>query len=56
MMVHWIEKRYNRRRSQRALDKLTPVKFKMTHMATDALSTTHKAEQKERADDPNPHS
>jgi len=35
-IVTWIEKRYNRRRRQRALGKLTPVQFEMIYTAADA--------------------
>jgi putative transposase len=35
-MVTWIETKYNRRRRQRALGKLTPVEFEMIYAAADA--------------------
>jgi transposase InsO family protein len=35
-IVTWIETRYNRRRHQRALGKLTPIKFEMIYTAADA--------------------
>ena len=35
-MVTWIETKYNRRRRQRALGKLTPVEFEMIYTAADA--------------------
>ena len=35
-IVVWIETKYNRRRRQRALGKLTPVKFEMIYAAADA--------------------
>ncbi len=35
-IVIWIEAKYNRRRRQRALGKLTPVEFEMTYQATEA--------------------
>jgi len=35
-MVTWIETKYNRRRRQRALGKLTPVEFEMIHTAAEA--------------------
>lgn len=35
-IVTWIETRYNRRRRQRALGKLTPVEFEMIYAATEA--------------------
>ncbi len=35
-IVTWIETKYHRRRRQRALGKLTPVKFEMIHTAADA--------------------
>ena len=34
--VTWIETKYNRRRRQRALGKLTPVQFEMIYTAADA--------------------
>ncbi len=35
-IVIWIETKYNRRRRQRALGKLTPVEFEMIYTAADA--------------------
>ncbi len=35
-IVTWIETKYNRRRRQRALGKLTPVEFEMIFVAADA--------------------
>ena len=35
-IVSWIETKYNRRRRQRALSRLTPVEFEMIYPATDA--------------------
>lgn len=35
-IVTWIETKYNRRRRQRALGKLTPVEFEMIYVAADA--------------------
>ncbi|TWE10506.1 integrase-like protein [Rudaeicoccus suwonensis] len=35
-IVAWIETKYNRRRRQRALGKLTPVEFEMIYAAADA--------------------
>ena len=35
-IVVWIETRYNRRRRQRGLGKLTPVEFEMIYAAADA--------------------
>ena len=35
-IVTWIETKYNRRRRQRALGKLTPVEFEMIYPAADA--------------------
>jgi putative transposase len=35
-IVSWIETKYNRRRRQRTLGKLTPVEFEMIHRAADA--------------------
>lgn len=35
-IVTWIETKYNRRRRQRALGKLTPVEFEMIYTATEA--------------------
>jgi putative transposase len=35
-IVTWIETKYNRRRRQRALGKLTPVEFEMIYAAADA--------------------
>jgi len=35
-IVTWIETKYNRRRRQRALGKLTPVEFEMIYIAADA--------------------
>jgi putative transposase len=35
-IVRWIETRYNRRRRQRALGKLTPIGFEMIYTAADA--------------------
>ena len=35
-IVVWIETKYNRRRRQRALGKLTPVEFEMIYLAADA--------------------
>ena len=35
-IVTWIETKYNRRRRQRALGKLTPVEFEMIYTAADA--------------------
>jgi putative transposase len=35
-IVRWIETRYNRRRRQRALGKLTPIEFEMIYTAADA--------------------
>ena len=35
-IVTWIETKYNRRRSQRALGKLTPVEFEMIYATADA--------------------
>lgn len=35
-IVSWIETKYNRRRRQRGLGKLTPVEFEMIYAATDA--------------------
>ncbi|GAA1122564.1 hypothetical protein GCM10009582_19650 [Arthrobacter flavus] len=35
-MVVWIEKKYNRRRRQRSLGKLTPVEFETIYLATHA--------------------
>jgi len=35
-IVTWIETKYNRRRRQRALDKLTPVEFEMIYTTADA--------------------
>lgn len=32
-IVTWIETKYNRRRRQRALGRLTPVEFEMIHTA-----------------------
>ncbi|RYG17254.1 IS3 family transposase, partial [bacterium] len=36
-IVTWIETKYNRRRRQRALGKLTPVEFEMIYVAADAV-------------------
>ena len=35
-IVTWIETKYNRRRCQRALGKLTPVEFEMIYTTADA--------------------
>jgi putative transposase len=35
-IVTWIETKYNRRRRQRALGKLTPVEFEMIYTTADA--------------------
>ena len=35
-IVTWIETKYNRRRGQRALGKLTPVEFEMIYTTADA--------------------
>jgi len=35
-IVSWIETKYNRRRRQRALGKLTPVEFEMIYTTADA--------------------
>jgi len=35
-MVSWIETKYNRRRRQRGLGKLTPVEFEMIYAISDA--------------------
>jgi len=35
-IVAWIETKYNRRRRQRALGRLTPVEFEMIYMAANA--------------------
>jgi putative transposase len=35
-IVTWIETKYNRRRRQRGLGKLTPVEFEMIYVAADA--------------------
>lgn len=35
-IVVWIETKYNRRRRQRALGKLTPIEFEMIYLAADA--------------------
>lgn len=35
-MVTWIEAKYNRRRRQRALGKLTPTEFEMIYTTVDA--------------------
>ena len=35
-IVIWIETKYNRRRRQRGLGKLTPVKFETIYVAADA--------------------
>ena len=35
-IVTWIETKYNRRRRQRALGKLTPVEFEMIYTAANA--------------------
>ncbi|MDX6237858.1 MAG: putative transposase [Kribbellaceae bacterium] len=35
-IVTWIETKYNRRRRQRALGKLTPVEFELIYTAADA--------------------
>ena len=35
-IVVWIETKYNRRRRQRALGKVTPVEFEMIYVAADA--------------------
>ncbi len=35
-IVVWIETKYNRRRRQRALSKLTPVEFEMIYTAPEA--------------------
>ncbi len=35
-IVTWIETKYNRRRRQRTLGKLTPVEFEMIYAAADA--------------------
>ena len=35
-IVSWIETKYNRRRRQRALGRLTPVEFEMIYTAADA--------------------
>lgn len=35
-IVTWIETKYNRRRRQRALGKLTPIEFEMIYAAADA--------------------
>lgn len=35
-IVRWIETKYNRRRRQRTLGRLTPVEFEMIYTATDA--------------------
>ncbi|MBM9461794.1 IS3 family transposase [Nocardioides sp. zg-536] len=35
-MVRWIETKYNRRRRQRGLGRLTPVEFEMIYAAADA--------------------
>lgn len=35
-IVTWIETKYNRRRRQRALDKLTPVEFEMIYTTAGA--------------------
>jgi putative transposase len=35
-IVTWIETKYNRRRRQRALGKLTPVEFEMIYTIADA--------------------
>lgn len=35
-IVSWIETKYDRRRRQRALGKLTPVEFEMIHKAARA--------------------
>jgi hypothetical protein len=35
-IVTWIETKYNRRRRQRALGKLTPVEFEMIYLAAEA--------------------
>lgn len=35
-IVVWIETKYNRRRRQRSLGKLTPVEFEMIYTAADA--------------------
>jgi putative transposase len=35
-IVTWIETKYNRRRRQPALGKLTPVEFEMIYTTTDA--------------------
>ena len=36
VIVIWIETKYNRRRRQRALGKLTPVEFETIYLAADA--------------------
>jgi len=36
LMVVWIETKYNRRRRQRALGKLTPAEFEMIYTAAEA--------------------
>jgi putative transposase len=38
-IVTWIETKYNRRRRQRALGKLTPVEFEMIYTTADAALT-----------------
>ncbi len=35
-IISWIETKYNRRRRQRALGKLTPVEFEMIYTTADA--------------------
>jgi transposase InsO family protein len=35
-IVRWIETKYNRRRRQRGLGKLTPVEFEMIYAAAEA--------------------
>ena len=35
-IVVWIETKYNRRRRQRALGKLTPIEFEMIYAAAEA--------------------
>jgi putative transposase len=35
-IITWIETKYNRRRRQRALGKLTPVEFEMIYTTADA--------------------